>query len=114
MISVAFRDRELAGAWRPRSCSRVADRRQRIAQLVPEHRQELVLASIRCGQFLSLPLQLILQPLPFRHFTLQVFPSLMGLLGAGLRASLGGMDGSAAQGDGDADEWERPHRQLTP
>ena len=38
----------------------------------------------------------------------------MGLLGAGLRASLGGMDGPAAQGDGESDEGERPQRQLLP
>ena len=41
----------------------VADRRERIAQLVRQHRQELVLAAVRFGQVRRQLAQVVLQPL---------------------------------------------------
>ena len=45
----------------------VADRGQGIAQLVAEHRQELVLAGVGLGQLAGVRAKLVLQPLSFRE-----------------------------------------------
>ena len=49
------------------TCDRVEDRRQGVAQLVGEHREELVLAAVGLGELLGLPAQLLLQPLALGH-----------------------------------------------
>ena len=45
----------------------VADRGQGIAELVAEHRQELVLARVGLGELAGVPAELVLQPLPLRE-----------------------------------------------
>ena len=56
-------DRVLAAVLlEPQQVHGVADRGQRVAQLVGEHRQELVLAAVQVGQGLGLLPDLLLQP----------------------------------------------------
>ena len=53
-----------AASVRVANCDGAADRRQRVAQLVCQHGQELVLAAVGLGQLLQPAPQLVLQALP--------------------------------------------------
>ena len=63
MISLPSGPLPRALAAQPEQVHGVTDRRQRVAQLVAEHGQELVLAAVGLGQLLSVAFQLLLQPL---------------------------------------------------
>ena len=64
IISDACAQRGPSPRAEPQRPQRVADRRERVAQLVGQHRQELVLAAVRLGQVGRELAQVVLQPLP--------------------------------------------------
>ena len=66
-ISDAERSAFAVAAAQAQGSRGVADRRQRVAQLVRQHRQELVLAAVGLGQIRRQAAQVVFQPLSLGH-----------------------------------------------